>query len=353
MVVIDEAYFEYAKKTVAPLLKKYSNLVVLRTFSKWTGLAGLRLGYLIADPKLIAIINSIKSPYSVNVVAQEMAVRVMSNFQPILNKISELIVLRKKLIKQLSLLSYLRVYPSQGAYIILKPKNNQVEELNNYLRKNGIILKKLDQPILGKCLRANLGTYQEMDYLVKILKKWQAKNIDSVIFDMDGVLIDVSLSYRKAIELTANRILGQKSIKQNDINLIKQISGFNNDWDVSMVLIKLIKNKVAKSDWQKQAPVFLPFNRRSNEYQEVFNVFQTYYLGSSFYQRCYQKKSPFHYKNGLITKEKKLINKDLLCKLKGLNLKIAIATGRPKLEALEAIQLANLSEFVLNSDKYL
>ncbi|MEN8253384.1 MAG: histidinol-phosphate transaminase [Patescibacteria group bacterium] len=350
IVVIDEAYFEYSNQTVVSLIKKYANLVVLRTFSKWAGLAGLRLGYLIANPEIIQILNSVKSPYNVNSIAQEIGTKLMKNPQPILNKINKLIIIRKKLIKQLKSLDYLKVYYSQGAYILFKPKNNQLEELNQYLRKNGIILKKLDQPILGNCLRANLGTEEEINFLVKVLKNWKREKLDSIIFDMDGVLINVSQSYRKTIELTTNRVIGQKVINQSDINVIKQIPGFNNDWDVSMALVKLINQQIPRLKWQIEAPKFLPFDRQSEVYQNVFRIFQTYYLGSDFYQKCYQKKSPFNYKNGLITKEKSLIDSKLLKKLKKLNIKMAIATGRPKLEAFETIKLAKLSEFFNSSN---
>ena len=69
-VVIDEAYFEFAGHTVADLVNDYENLMVARTFSKWAGLAGVRIGYAIVSPEVCAYLNQIKQPYNVSVFAQ-------------------------------------------------------------------------------------------------------------------------------------------------------------------------------------------------------------------------------------------------------------------------------------------
>jgi histidinol-phosphate aminotransferase len=65
LVIVDEAYAEFASWTAVPLLARYPNLVVMRTFSKWAGLAGLRVGYMAAHPSIVAKIVQIKQPYNV------------------------------------------------------------------------------------------------------------------------------------------------------------------------------------------------------------------------------------------------------------------------------------------------
>ncbi len=161
---------------------------------------------------------------------------------------------------------------------------------------------------------------------------------------MDGVLIDVTQSYNQAIKLTIKKICNQEVMGKDIVN-IKQIAGFNNDWDTSYALIQLLNRKVPKNSWKIMAKTLLPIDRKTNLYQQIFEIFQTYYLGSDLYQQSYQKKAPFEYKNGLITKEKCLVNPQLLTKSRQLGYKLAIATGRPKFEALAAIKIMKLDKF--------
>lgn len=169
LVVVDEAYFEYCQKTVLPLVKKYPNLVVLRTLSKWAGLAGLRIGYLIANPKIIKVLLLIKPPYNVNAAAQMMACSALQRKKKILTELKKITVLRSKFIKELSLFSVLKVYPSQGAYVLLKPKAEAMI-LSEFLRKNGVLVKLINQPRLKNCLRVNLGRQKEINRLISLLR---------------------------------------------------------------------------------------------------------------------------------------------------------------------------------------
>lgn len=168
IVVLDEAYFEYCGQTVLPLLRKYSNLVVLRTFSKWAGLAGLRVGYMLADPEIINLIFSVKPPYNVNSVAQNTAVSILDNKEKYLKVMKKLVGTRDKFITRLSKFSGLEVYPSQGAYIILKPEK-ETEKMSNFLRLNGILVKIINQPLLESCIRINLVDKNNMDRFIKAL----------------------------------------------------------------------------------------------------------------------------------------------------------------------------------------
>ncbi len=171
LVVVDEAYYEYASKTATELIRKYPNLIVLRTLSKWAGLAGLRLGYMIANPSVIQIINSIKSPYNVNSYAQIVATKLLGNVQPILNRLRQLTQKRDLTIKQLKKCKNIEVYPSKSAYIIFKARNNLTKNLNDFLLKKGVVLKKINQPLLENCLRCNLGTTTETTKLLNLIQK--------------------------------------------------------------------------------------------------------------------------------------------------------------------------------------
>lgn len=120
---------------------------------------------------------------------------------------------------------------------------------------------------------------------------------DGIIFDMDGVIVDVSNSYREAIRLTAGYFLGRFVNKQEVLRL-KNKAGMNNDWDVTYALI----------------------NNKCLSYEKVKAYFQSVYLGSNS-------------KKGLMIKEKLLITKKQFRKLKDKYKKLGIATGRPKEEA--------------------
>lgn len=154
--------------------------------------------------------------------------------------------------------------------------------------------------------------------------------IDSIIFDMDGVLIDVSRSYRVAIERTTNFFLERKGLPiratQQYVKVIKNLSGLNNDWDATYVLIALLSKGGKKEEFKKEIQTFPPINNKTREYKKIQEIFQT------FYQK-------------LVSAEKCIISKKILEDLINMNLKIGIATGRPRVEALSAIKTFNLREF--------
>lgn len=134
------------------------------------------------------------------------------------------------------------------------------------------------------------------------------KPYDALIFDMDGVLVDVSQSYRKAIKKTAEFFL-KREVKLAEINEIKGKVGMNNDWDATYSLI----------------------NNTSFSYGEVKSVFQTLYLGNKN-------------KRGLIDNEELLIKKDSLLQLRKIYKKMGIATGRPREEAQYVIKKFDLND---------
>ncbi len=165
IVVVDEAYFEYCKCTVLPLIKQYPNLIVLRTLSKWAGLAGLRVGYMVANPRVIDFVSSIKAPYGVNSFAQVAGSWILDNKDKYLKVIDEIISFRNEFIDQLSDFPDLKVYPSQGAYIIFRSKTDFVR-IYDFLKQNGILIKIINQPGLENCLRINLLQKKDIERFI-------------------------------------------------------------------------------------------------------------------------------------------------------------------------------------------
>lgn len=173
--------------------------------------------------------------------------------------------------------------------------------------------------------------------------------IDSIIFDMDGVLIDVTYSYRVAIEKTANFFLEKKglSIKvtQKDVAKIKNLPGFNNDWDATYALINLLANGIKKEKFAKAAKTLQSIGKQIIEYKKIKDIFQTFYLGCLLFKKIEKRNPPLINARGLILDEKCLISIKLLNVLSNRKLKLGIVTGRPRKEALFAIKNFNLQIF--------
>lgn len=168
IVVSDEAYFEYCGKSTQPLLNKYPNLIIVRTLSKWAGLAGLRVGYILANPQIVEKLVSIKSPYNVNSLSQIMATNVLKKSKQFLKSLKEMTDLRDEFITRLQSFPKLRVFPTQGAYILLQCSEN-IENLRVFLKSKGILLRSVNQPLIENSLRINICRKKEMEIVLKVL----------------------------------------------------------------------------------------------------------------------------------------------------------------------------------------
>lgn len=159
-VVIDEAYFSFSGKTYLPLLKKCSNMIVLRTLSK-IGFAGLRVGVLTASQEIVNELNKIRLPYNINSLSQAVAVTVLKHKNIIERQISLLISERENLYNALSRLPGTTLYPSETNFILIRTATN-ASRIYKQLKQAGILIKNLDRPgPLKNCLRVTIGTPEE------------------------------------------------------------------------------------------------------------------------------------------------------------------------------------------------
>jgi HAD superfamily hydrolase (TIGR01548 family) len=158
--------------------------------------------------------------------------------------------------------------------------------------------------------------------------------VDAILFDMDGTLIDESKSYREAIRLTAAHIL-QTPVTRAEVEEIKAIPGFNNDWDAAWGVIAVRCGEPAVPPSEEQS--------LSEEYLRLQDVFQTYYLGSAYWAEISGHPAPFEWSEGLIAREAPLISLRTLEALSPFAL--GIATSRPRLEALLALCMHGLEPF--------
>ena len=173
VVVIDEAYREYSRQqSFTGELVEHNNIVVLQTFSKAWGLAGLRVGIAIADESIIEQLNKIKAPYNINAVSQELAISALDNTQEVKNWIAITIAERKKLEIVLDQLPFvIRVYLSEANFVLVKVVN--AERIYAYLLEENIIVRNRNTVTLCEgCLRITVGTPEENITLMATLKRY-------------------------------------------------------------------------------------------------------------------------------------------------------------------------------------
>jgi HAD superfamily hydrolase (TIGR01548 family) len=158
--------------------------------------------------------------------------------------------------------------------------------------------------------------------------------VDAVLFDMDGTLIDESASYREAIRLTAEHVLGTP-VSDFEVEAIKALPGFNNDWDATWALVSGRRGGEIEAVTDAE--------RVSDVYRAMQDVFQTYYLGDRFWHEVSGRPAPFAWNQPLIARETALVERTTLEALEQFAL--GIATSRPRLEALLAIEQHDLEPF--------
>jgi histidinol-phosphate aminotransferase len=170
-VVVDEAYYEFSGETVAPLVSKYQNLMVLRSFSKWAGLAGLRVGYGIFPPRIAGYLMAIKIPHNVNVAA-EIAVREsLNDLDYLQDRVQAIITERERLFGELQKLDWLKPFPSRANFIFGTVLKGSAGELYQKLQKRGILVRYFDKPLLRNGIRISVGKPEHTDALIKALRE--------------------------------------------------------------------------------------------------------------------------------------------------------------------------------------
>ncbi|RYY53236.1 MAG: histidinol-phosphate transaminase [Chitinophagaceae bacterium] len=170
LVVVDEAYINFSRqRSLTNELKDYDNLVVMQTFSKAWGLAGLRLGMAFASEAIIAVLNKVKPPYNINQATQDLAKKALQEIGQVNDMILEIVAMRDELanvFRELPLIE--KVFPSDANFILAKVRN--ATDVYNYLVAQGIIVRNRSNiQWAGDCLRITVGTETENTRLVDAL----------------------------------------------------------------------------------------------------------------------------------------------------------------------------------------
>lgn len=171
LVVLDEAYVEFADyPSRSSWVLEHENLVILRTFSKAAGIAGLRLGYGICPLWLMDALWKFKQPYNVNVAASVAGLASLHHVDAIMAVVEKLKVERNRLFALLQTISYLQPYPTQANFILCRVLERDARHLKQALEQQGILVRYYNKPGLDNCIRISVGRPEQTDRLLSVLK---------------------------------------------------------------------------------------------------------------------------------------------------------------------------------------
>ncbi|MBQ3641458.1 aminotransferase class I/II-fold pyridoxal phosphate-dependent enzyme [bacterium] len=301
-VIIDETYANYSDITFKDYVNKYDNIFLVRSFSKDFALAGLRLGCIISDESNIKDLKKVISPFSVNSLAMKAGIAALEDAE-YFNGIKDEIISSKLELKEFFEKSGAMVYPSFANFLLID-LGEKADYVYSKLRKENIAIKLFKKgSLLENHVRLTIPTIEGTKKIKRILE-----NKPFLVFDMDGVLIDASNSYRLAIAKTYE-YFSKKEVSPEKIQATKNLGGLNNDWDLTQYLLK-------------NDGLDIP-------YDEIVKKFQEFYWDSG---------------KGFINNEELLFDKELIEQLsKKYNL--AIFTGRLRAEAAFALKKFDIEKY--------
>lgn len=306
LLLVDLAYVEFADEDLTDLALSLPNALVFRTLSKAWGLAGLRVGYVAGPAPAVAWLRSAGHPYTVSGPSTHLAARRLATGQGVVD--DYVFRVRDQRDGLGALLAELgsSPLPSQANFVFTR--DLRAPWIRDGLAGLGIGVRTWpDHPTLGDAVRISVpGEPEALDRLERGLRA--VLRPEALLFDMDGVLADVSGSYRRAIVATAAAF--GTSVDESEIRAAKAAGDANNDW-------KLTQRLLAAHG------VEVPLDR-------VIEVFESLYLGTG--------DAP-----GFRSTERLLVDRGTLVRLKG-RVRLAVVTGRPRAQALHFLETHGLTD---------
>jgi histidinol-phosphate aminotransferase len=175
LLVLDEAYIEFAtidgEQSHFNWALEHDNLVVLRTFSKLAGLAGLRVGYGIFPPWLLHHLWKIKQPYNVNVAASLAAMAALREPGWMQEKVQLIVQERKRMVAELARFDILQPYPSHSNFVLFRVHGRSAEQLKKELDAEGVLVLYFNKPGLDNCIRISAGRPVDTDRLLAAMER--------------------------------------------------------------------------------------------------------------------------------------------------------------------------------------
>lgn len=172
IIFIDEAYIDFHDDgSFIKYISEFNNVIISRTFSKAWGLAGIRCGYCIADNFIINLFFKVKAPYTINKLTANAVLAALKNINKKRNLVDKILIERNKLAEELTSIKFVeKIFPSNANFLLVKMKD--AIDVFNYLNEKGIRVRmRKDDERLKDCLRITVGTPEENNLLIKVLKE--------------------------------------------------------------------------------------------------------------------------------------------------------------------------------------
>ncbi len=169
MIFVDEAYMEFSQQTAVPLLIRYPNIVISRTFSKAFGLAGLRLGYIIARSDFVLEMEKVRDPINVNIFAYYGARAALDNINELNDYVDEVMNRAKPLVEDFFRSTNVTFYPSVANFILFKPEQ-PANEVFEKLRAQGFLTRVRSGAHINNTIRVTIGTVDQMQKFIEVYK---------------------------------------------------------------------------------------------------------------------------------------------------------------------------------------
>jgi histidinol-phosphate aminotransferase len=181
VVIVDEAYINFARqRSFLQELNEYPNLIVLQTFSKAWGLAGLRLGIAFASKEIVTVMSKVKPPYNINQATQDLALQALENVEEVNDMIREIVDMREALSDVLSQIPVVeKVYPSDANFLLVKIKDAK-KVYDFLLTKSVVVRDRSSVRLCEDCLRITIGTEKENTELVDALAATKTGKINNL-----------------------------------------------------------------------------------------------------------------------------------------------------------------------------
>lgn len=172
IVVVDEAYEDFSKEqSWISEIDNFPQLVVMQTFSKAWGMAGLRVGMAFAQPEILELMNKVKPPYNISVLNQKEVYNSLQNIEEFRENLNEILEQRSFIENELLKFNFVKkIYPSDANFLLVKVEN--ADQLYNYLVNEKIIIRNRNK-VVENCVRITIGNSQENQKLLQSLKNYK------------------------------------------------------------------------------------------------------------------------------------------------------------------------------------
>ena len=234
LFVVDEAYLDYGGETLMDEAVKRENLIVLRTFSKAWGIAGMRLGMMVGAQRLLEEIRKVKAPYSVNSPAVAAALKLLKRRTEIATLASSVNSLKKELEVEIRRFGYQVILRQGNSFLLGVGPDSQA--LTDFCRSNGVLVRNQSSSRkISGYIRVTIGTREECWKFINCLEEF--RKTSALIFDLDDTLVDTSRSYDQTVLAMVKKYSG-KEIERQELMDLRLEGGFNDDWQATTELLK-------------------------------------------------------------------------------------------------------------------